>query len=338
MLRSDFAVGRTRLFSRFPVIASCDLEEVRDRVAHVFCDHRLNVVGKSQRLSTQMYFRPGRYAGYGRMSYGATVDIDPGRLDDFFLLQFPLHGEETIISEGQSVSSTANMATIVSPGVDFRMRHGQSTEKLFVRLDRRALEHELVSYSGRALKGPLKFEPGIALDTAQGQALYRYISWLMQEASDGPLLDYPLLAAQFEDTLMASLLSTLPHNQGKQLPLLLSVAPHFVRRAEEYMEHHAHEPLSASDIATHAGVSTRSLFAGFRKYRDTTPMAHLRALRLEKVRADLVSPPPGAQSVTRIAMRWGFSHLGQFSAAYRQRYGETPSLTLQRAGGREPRR
>lgn len=337
-MRSDPAAGRSHLFNRFPVIASCDLEEVREQVAHVFCDHRLNVVGKSQQLSTQMHFRPGRYAGYGRMSYGATVDIDPGRLDDFFLLQFPLQGEETIISEGQSVSSTANLATIVSPGVDFRMRHGQSTEKLFIRLDRQALEHEFISHSGRALKGPLKFSPGIPLDTPQGQALYRFISWLMQEASDGPLLDYPLLAAQFEDALMTSLLSTLSHNQNSLLPAPLSIAPHFVRRAEEYMEHHAHEPLSAGDIALYAGVSTRSLFAGFRKYRDTTPMAHLRTLRLEKVHAELSAPSSASESVTRIALRWGFSHLGQFSAAYRQRYGETPSLTLQRAGGPTSRR
>src|SRR5690606_20245665 len=131
------------------------------------------------------------------------------------------------------------------------------------------------------------------------------------EASDGPLLDYPLLAAQFEDTLMASLLSTLAHNQGSLSRAPLSVAPHFVRRAEEYMEHHAHEPLSASDIALHAGVSTRSLFAGFRTYRDTTPTAHLRALRLEKVHAALSSPSSSPESVTVIALRWGFSHLGQ---------------------------
>lgn len=337
-MRSDPVAGRNHLFSRFPVIASRDLEEVRDQVAHVFCDHRLNVVGKSQLLSTQMHFRPGRYAGYGRMSYGATVDIDPGRLDNFFLLQFPLQGEETIIAEGHSVSSTASLASIVSPGVDFRMRHVQGTEKLFIRLDRQALEHEFTRYSGLALKGPLKFAPGIALDTAQGQALHRFISWLMQEASEGPLLDYPLLAAQFEDTLMTSLLSTLSHNQGSLLHAPLSVAPHFVRRAEDFMEHHAHEPLSAGDIALYAGVSTRSLFAGFRKYRDTTPMAYLRTLRLEKVHAELNSPSSSSEGVTRIALRWGFSHLGQFSAAYRHRYGETPSLTLQRASGPASRR
>ena len=37
--------------------------------------------------------------------------------------------------------------------------------------------------------------------------------------------------------------------------------------------------------------------------------------------------------VTTVAMRWGFGHLGQFAAAYRERYGELPSTTLQRQLG-----
>jgi AraC-like DNA-binding protein len=330
----NLATDGGQLFSRFPIIASADLDEVRSQVAKVFCDHKLQVIGKSQRLDTRMYFRQGRHTGFGRMSYGATVDINPGSLDDFFLLQFPLFGEETIFSEGQSVASTANLATIVSPTADFHMRHDKSAEKLFVRIDRCALERECVQFAGAPLKGPLKFAPGIPLETAAGQALRRYISWLMQEASDGVLLDYPIIAAQFEDALITALLGTLSHNQrNTALRTPLAITPHFVRRAEEYMEQHAHEPITASDIACHSGISTRSLFAGFRKYRDTTPMARLRALRLAKAHASLSSPESDQDSVTQIALRWGFSHLGQFSASYRRSYGEVPSLTLRRAIG-----
>jgi AraC-like DNA-binding protein len=37
-------------------------------------------------------------------------------------------------------------------------------------------------------------------------------------------------------------------------------------------------------------------------------------------------------SVAEVAARWGFSHLGRFAAAYRKRYGESPSHTLREAG------
>jgi transcriptional regulator GlxA family with amidase domain len=36
----------------------------------------------------------------------------------------------------------------------------------------------------------------------------------------------------------------------------------------------------------------------------------------------------GATSVTDVATRWGFFHLGRFAQAYGQLYGERPSQTL----------
>ena len=35
----------------------------------------------------------------------------------------------------------------------------------------------------------------------------------------------------------------------------------------------------------------------------------------------------GKSSVTDVAMKWGFSHLGRFSGYYRDTFGELPSQT-----------
>jgi AraC-like DNA-binding protein len=43
------------------------------------------------------------------------------------------------------------------------------------------------------------------------------------------------------------------------------------------------------------------------------------------------------ESVTEIAMQWGFTHMGRFSIEYRQRFGERPSETLSR-GASSPSR
>ena len=51
---------------------------------------------------------------------------------------------------------------------------------------------------------------------------------------------------------------------------------------------------------------------------------------LERVRAELMRATPGSDSVTDAATRWGFQHLGHFSASYRRQFGETPSETLKR--------
>ena len=50
---------------------------------------------------------------------------------------------------------------------------------------------------------------------------------------------------------------------------------------------------------------------------------------MQHARRELLRSPSGA-SVTEIAVRFGFTHFGRFSSAYRARYGESPSTTLRR--------
>ena len=85
-------------------------------------------------------------------------------------------------------------------------------------------------------------------------------------------------------------------------------------------------------------MSVRSLQESFRRSLDTTPMAYLRHLRLEKVRDELMAAAPGTVSVTDVAARWGFVHLGRFAAAYRSEFAERPSDTMRAAGPKTPAR
>ena len=64
-------------------------------------------------------------------------------------------------------------------------------------------------------------------------------------------------------------------------------------------------------------------------------MAFLRARRLERAHTQLSATPQ--RSVAEVALECGFEHLGRFSGAYRQRFGESPSETLRRARGSDAR-
>lgn len=323
-------VGAGGVLAQYACVVSRDLDEVRDGVGRVFCEHRLNLAGAPRALDTRLYYRQLRGLGIGRMSYGAAVDIDPGMLRDFHLLQIPLRGHESVEVAGQRIWSTPDTASLVSPQQDFRMRHGADTEKLFVRVERAALERQYQRLHARPVQGALLFQPGIALDAGPGGSLRRLVHWLAGEASGGVLLEQALSAASVEDMVLTALLDGLPHNQ-RPAPARAGagVSPRVVRRAREFIEQHIDEALSVGDIAAHAGVSARGLHLAFRKFHDTTPMAYLRDLRLDRVRADLLRAEAGgaAQGVTTTALRWGFTHLGQFAASYRRRFGELPSQT-----------
>src|SRR5690554_2792526 len=99
-------------FQRYPLLASHDVDEVRHEVSRLFCEHRLQLARGTPQLNTQVFFRPGLQVGCGRMLYGATVDIDPGELDDFYLLQIPLRGAETIVLGRDTWQSTPNIASL----------------------------------------------------------------------------------------------------------------------------------------------------------------------------------------------------------------------------------
>lgn len=106
-------------------------------------------------------------------------------------------------------------------------------------------------------------------------------------------------------------------------------APAVVRRAAQYIDDHAAEPLTLARIAAEVGLSPRALQAGFRRHLDTTPMNYLRRVRLASAHRDLQAADPSqAQTVESIAARWGFTHPARFAARYRQAYGVLPSHTL----------
>jgi AraC-like DNA-binding protein len=103
-----------------------------------------------------------------------------------------------------------------------------------------------------------------------------------------------------------------------------------LRRAESYMRRRLGDPLSIPDIARSSGVSLRGLQLLYQRRLGTTPLLHLRSLRLAAARKVLDEAPSG-ETVSAVARRFGYTNVGRFSAHYRAAYDEAPSATLQRA-------
>lgn len=102
-----------------------------------------------------------------------------------------------------------------------------------------------------------------------------------------------------------------------------------VRAALEYIEHQTDEPPTVSEICRASGVSWRTLDYAFRERFGVTPKQYLQATRLMRVRQKILQSDR-ASSISEIAAHWGFWHMGQFAADYRNQFGELPSRTLRR--------
>lgn len=103
-----------------------------------------------------------------------------------------------------------------------------------------------------------------------------------------------------------------------------------VDRARELMLGNLEEPMSILDVCKRVGASRRKLNYCFQEVLGTTPVAYMRAIRLNGVRRELLRAVEN-EKVYDTAVRWGFWHFSQFSTDYKRQFGELPSHTLQRA-------
>ena len=339
MPTSPSPMSPTLPLERWRLFASRDLDEARERVARVFCPHRLEMVERGGRLDACHHVAPlHRHVSLNYVQYGAAVRIEPGCLGSFYLLQIPLRGGADVRCGNTRMEAHGALASLPSPTEPLSMRWHDDSPHLIVRLDREAVRTQLESLLQVALEQGPVFDLAVDLARPELHGLSALVGYL-RDALDSPvpISQQAQLAEQAERHLICTLLLSAPHDWSAMLgrPPGRDVIPGLVRRAQDYMRADVDRPLTLADVCNHVGVAARTLQAAFRRHTGDTPMAWLRDLRLQRVRAELLAHA-GAGTVGRatlvadVAARHGFFHLGHFGAHYRRRFGETPSSVLKR--------
>jgi AraC-like DNA-binding protein len=313
----------------FPAFRTRDLEETRRHFSRILSPHALRLVHDRDRLDVccRMVELGEAMLVYAR--YGAAVRLDPGALEDFYLVGMPIAGASTIRSAGWELVSHPAIASVQSCLLPIQTQWDEGCSKLSIKIPRSALERRLAGLLGYAPSRPVEFLPRLELDSERGATWNGLIRFLLAELTpQSCYLTTPVGRRTLDDTLISTLLLVQPHNYSEALHAPApAAAPSYVRRAEEMI---ASDPLledGLGGVAEQLGISVRTLYAGFRRYRKSTPLNFVRAQRLAKAREILCGAPPGTR-VTDVALSVGYSHFGRFAAEYRARYGELPSATL----------
>ncbi|NYT35425.1 helix-turn-helix domain-containing protein [Allopusillimonas soli] len=105
---------------------------------------------------------------------------------------------------------------------------------------------------------------------------------------------------------------------------------HVIERARELVLALPAEDISIPQLCRALHVSRRTLQYCFQDVVGMPPLRYLRIVKLNQVRRMLRHSDGCHDPVTQAAMSWGFHHLGQFAADYRQIFGELPSETAGR--------
>lgn len=144
----------------------------------------------------------------------------------------------------------------------------------------------------------------------------------------GETLAWPSPAAgkalAMADAFVCRYLAAMPElsvREGHAVRVVRAVRSHLLRNAGA--------SIAIPDLCAVAATSERTLRNASETVTGESPVAFLRAMRLNQVRRCLLSAATPVR-ITEIGMKWGFLHMPQFSRDYRALFGELPSETIRR--------
>ncbi|KRB83140.1 hypothetical protein ASE00_13090 [Sphingomonas sp. Root710] len=259
--------------------------------------------------------------GVGTISFG-RMELHLDEVDDYHLLIFCMKGHARIRSGRSEYQIGGSRGLCLAPGEPVRALFSEDCEQLVVRVDARTMRRN------SAVSDPV-LRPMLDLSSAAMQPWARLASLMTDDAAMIDVLRRDQrIAANYEQLFVSALLEGQGVSEGGARRV--RVAPAAVKRAEDYIERHLAEPITLGDIALAADVPVRTLLNSFEKFRAVSPMRHLRHRRLDHAHRLLMGGDP-CLTVAEAALDAGFTHLGRFSQAYRERFGESPSEGLRRA-------
>ncbi|MEZ0233039.1 MAG: helix-turn-helix domain-containing protein [Methylophilaceae bacterium] len=143
------------------------------------------------------------------------------------------------------------------------------------------------------------------------------------------LLQRDEFARVLREAALAVVADSLTDEMGMESLPLRSKTWGTIADVRDLVMHPSDAPLSVAELCKQLGMSRRNLQYHFEQAMDISPIAFLRAERLNGVRRMLKT----ANSVTEAATYWGFWHFGHFSQEYKKMFGELPSCTFRRMHG-----
>ena len=300
-----------------------NIEQICEGVGAALAPHHMEVRGRSRHVHPAMSRLRVGDLDLVRLRYGSEVTIEPEPSSDVLLLQFVLSGKIEVEHGGLRTTCEKGQGLIIE-NLDHRhLRWSADCEQLIIPVKRAVISRAVEVLTGYPAPARFGFDHCFDLAEPAGASLLSLARYL--------LLCPASIAAPGSRTasLVAELLAhhlILAHGSKGLCENQSSAAPFHVVRAERYMREQFGSPISVNDLANHAGVSVRTLSAAFRRFRGATPRERLRDMRLDQVRLWLLDGT--AVTVASAAARAGFAHPGRFSEVYKDRFGESPSVTL----------
>ena len=305
---------------RRTVLASGNVDALVKAGTELFSPHHLKFGGRRARLGAA----PVDAATVICLQYAGECVVATTEELDYYAVHLPVSGQGVVSFGDEQVAIRPGVGVVFNPGDRPAMRWSADTCLLAMRIPAPTLAGHVARLAGRSVDRPLRFahQHSGARPSPWAAALHTVAGMVDQHRA----AELPSgLAAGLCDMFLTSLVAGQPSSWTARLLTQRPTTRASVARAVELVAAAPEAPRTLADLADEAGVSVRALQAAFQREYGVSPMAYVRDRRLELAHRRLLDPAFGHRSVSDIAADAGFTHLGRFAAAYRRRYGTTPS-------------
>lgn len=311
-----------------------DVKTASRLIAKTLGPLRLTVAGDATGFAATMHGVRLRNVSLLYLDLHVAAAVEIPMVGPHYAVHMPMNGRAMAEHRGHSFEANTIRSVVSSPGASLRMAFDHDSPQLIIRIEERALDAHLTRLLGRALDRPLVFDPEFDMATEAAMRWHAAVQLIHTEVfHEGSLIQRGQGIGAVEDFVISSLLHLQPSNYYAEFltPAQPDQRRAVVQNAMSYIEDHLAERITMESVAKAVHMSVRSIQQGFREELGMTPMTYVRERRLERVHEELTDAiPADGVTVTQVAERWGFNHLGSFAVEYRKRWGEAPSGTLRR--------
>lgn len=253
---------------------------------------------------------------------GTATNIRASKASNAYFLHIIIAGHSVGKCENEKRTLRAGDSILVMPSTQFESDNSVDCRKLIVKIPTDFLHQTARKFGYLSTREPIRFEHKVSAFPMTGP-LFNLLNDMLQQDKIGL---YERAMVYYCRLLNSAILTNFNSNFSQSHLSTLSLHRH-IERIRNYVLDNITTDITIEELADLCQISRKSLYNLFERETGLTPSAYVRRLKLESAHSELKNNER-IKNVTQVALKYGFTNLGRFSAQYREQIGELPSQTL----------
>ena len=235
-------------------------------------------------------------------------------------ISFPISNKYQSYYRGHPLEENQAWALLPGEEIEFLSLFPSSLFTIAISTD--LLEKQAIAITGKSFN-ELRTQERLQMNPLGYENRTKYFFSVFRKLRQSPLKleewEEELIEKQIIEIILLGIDS---HGEELKMTERLNAA----KRAELYIRKNLKNTPAIPELCHTIGASERTLYLGFKERFGVSPKTFIKTVQLNGAHLDLLNNHSG-KSISEIATKWEFFHLGRFSQQYHKLFGNLPSET-----------